>query len=515
MFLARGSSAVYPAGRRHPPNATQRPVFRVPGRRYASPTFSEHMKARLQTSMGQQLVMTPQLRQAIRLLQMSTTELEIEIAEAVETNPLLEWTEEAPLSAEPGSAESAQAAETDAYGREDGPNEDWTPDEGTWATGGGSGDEDDHGSAAERVAEPETLTDHLLWQLHLSHLSERDRRIGAALIDALDEDGYLREPLSAIAEALAPGIVATEGEIQTVLHQVQRFDPVGIGATSLGECLSLQLDALPADTPGRDLARRIVAGPLERLPRIGAAGLAQEFKLPLEQIEEAIALVRSLDPRPGKQLGAMSSDTYVVPDCVIWRQRGVWRVALAGRSQPRITIHRGYEQLIRSCGEADAGYLRGQLQEARWLLKSLEARGETLLKVVNSLLRHQAGFLEFGEQALRPLTLREIAGELGLHESTISRAIARKYVRTPRGTIPLRAFFASGIDTDGGGEASSTAIQAMIRRLIEAENPRKPLSDAKLADLLKSSGVPVARRTVAKYREAMNISASHERVRIG
>ncbi|MEE7566084.1 RNA polymerase factor sigma-54, partial [Xanthomonas sp. Kuri4-3] len=176
--------------------------------------------------------------------------------------------------------------------------------------------------------------------------------------------------------------------------------------------------------------------------------------------------------------------------------------------------HRGYEQLIRRCGEADAGYLRTQLQEARWLLKSVEARGETLLRVVRSLLRQQAGFLEFGEQALRPLTLREIAGELGLHESTISRAIARKYVRTPRGTIPLRAFFASGIDTDSGGEASSTAIQAMIRRLIEAENPRKPLSDAKLADLLKTSGVPVARRTVAKYREAMNISASHERVRI-
>ncbi|RBC43687.1 RNA polymerase factor sigma-54, partial [Xanthomonas oryzae pv. oryzae] len=183
-------------------------------------------------------------------------------------------------------------------------------------------------------------------------------------------------------------------------------------------------------------------------------------------------------------------------------------------AQPKVTIHRGYENLIRSCGESDAGYLRGQLQEARWLLKSLEARGETLLRVVRCLLQHQAGFLEFGAQALRPLTLREIAGELGLHESTISRAISRKYVRTPRGTIALRSFFASGIDTDSGGEASSTAIQAMIRRLIDAENPRKPLSDAKLADLLKTSGVPVARRTVAKYREAMNISASHERVRI-
>lgn len=477
------------------------------------------MKARLQTSMGQQLVMTPQLRQAIRLLQMSSAEIELEIAEAVETNPLLDWADEAQAPAE-GTSEGgteAEPAATDDYGREAGSGEEWTPDEGSWATGGSGngGDEDDSGSAAERVAEPETLADHLLWQLHLSHLSERDRRIGASLIDALDEDGYLREPLSTIAETLAPGIVASEEEILTVLHQIQRFDPVGIGATTLGECLTLQLDVLDPLTPGRELARRIAAGPLERLPRTGAAGLAAEFKLPLAEVEQAIALVRSLDPRPGKQMAPLSADTYVVPDCVIWRQRGVWRVALAGRSQPRITIHRGYEQLIRTCGEADAGYLRGHLQEARWLLKSLEARGETLLRVANCLLRHQAGFLEFGEQALRPLTLREIAGELGLHESTISRAIARKYVRTPRGTIPLRAFFASGIDTDSGGEASSTAIQAMIRRLIDAENPRKPLSDAKLAELLKTSGVPVARRTVAKYREAMNISASHERVRIG
>ncbi|HBK44910.1 MAG TPA: RNA polymerase factor sigma-54 [Xanthomonadaceae bacterium] len=474
------------------------------------------MKARLQTSMGQALVMTPQLRQAIRLLQMSSAELEVEIAEAVETNPLLEWAEEAPLSAQAGADESGAREDAgDAGGEPDRPD-DWMPDESSWTSGSGSGnyDDEDLGSPAERVAETETLADHLLWQLHLSHLSMRDRRIGAALIDALDEDGYLREPLSAIAETLAPDLPVDEAEILTVLHQIQRLDPVGIGARSLGECLSLQLDALAPDTPGRELALQIAAGPLDRLPRSGVAGLAHELKRPLAEVEEAVQLVRSLDPRPGKQIGELSADTYVVPDCVVWRQRGIWRAALAGRSQPKITIHRGYEQLIRSCGESDAGYLRTQLQEARWLLKGLEARGETLLRVVRSLLQQQAGFLEFGEQALRPLTLREIAGELGLHESTISRAIARKYVRTPRGTIPLRAFFASGIDTDGGGEASSTAIQAMIRRLIEAENPRKPLSDAKLAELLKTSGVPVARRTVAKYREAMNISASHERVRI-
>uniref|UniRef100_UPI003DA0E7B7 RNA polymerase factor sigma-54 n=1 Tax=Xanthomonas oryzae TaxID=347 RepID=UPI003DA0E7B7 len=464
--------------------------------------------------------MTPQLRQAIKLLQMSTTELEVEIAEAVETNPLLEWADEAAHASSDTAVESSPSASTEDPQREEAApaerDDDWSQDELQW-TGSGSGgsfDDDESGDAAERVAESETLADHLLWQLHLSPLSPRDRQIGAMLIDALDEDGYLREPLSAILETLALGAVVDEADVLTVLHQIQRFDPVGVGARTLGECLALQLAVLDPATPGRELALQIVAGPLERLPRSGVAGLAHELKRSAADVEQAVQLVRSLDPRPGKQIGDLSQDTYVVPDCVIWRQRGVWRASLAGRAQPKVTIHRGYENLIRSCGESDAGYLRGQLQEARWLLKSLEARGETLLRVVHCLLQHQAGFLEFGAQALRPLTLREIAGELGLHESTISRAISRKYVRTPRGTIALRSFFASGIDTDSGGEASSTAIQAMIRRLIDAENPRKPLSDAKLADLLKTSGVPVARRTVAKYREAMNISASHERVRI-
>ncbi|AOD15573.1 RNA polymerase factor sigma-54 [Xanthomonas fragariae] len=478
------------------------------------------MKARLQTSLGQQLVMTPQLRQAIKLLQMSTTELEAEIAEAVETNPLLEWADEAVHVASDSPAEMASPSSIEGTQRDNAApverDDDWSQDELQWTGSGrgGSFDDDESGDAAERVAESETLADHLLWQLHLSPLSPRDRQIGALLIDALDEDGYLREPLSAILETLALGSAVDEAEVLTVLHQIQRFDPVGVGARTLGECLALQLAMLDPVPPGRELALQIVAGPLERLPRSGVAGLAHELKRSTADVEQAVQLVRSLDPRPGKQIGELAQDTYVVPDCVIWRQRGVWRASLAGRAQPKVTIHRGYENLIRICGESDAGYLRGQLQEARWLLKSLEARGETLLRVVRCLLQHQAGFLEFGAQALRPLTLREIAGELGLHESTISRAIARKYVRTPRGTIPLRSFFASGIDTDSGGEASSTAIQAMIRRLIDAENPRKPLSDAKLADLLKTSGVPVARRTVAKYREAMNISASHERVRI-
>jgi len=477
------------------------------------------MKPRLQTSLGQHLVMTPQLRQAIRLLQLSTAELEVEIASAVESNPLLDWEEPPPIethAADGGNSRSDGDSDRDSDGDGDRAPADasaWDGDE-TWYERIGPADSDDE-PLAEQVAEADTLQDHLLWQLHLSHLSQRDRTIGVAIIEAIDDDGYLRETLEAVAESLRPGMQPAQDEILTVLHQIQRFDPPGVGARTINECLQLQLQLVPEDTPGRALAIRMTEGPLERLPRIGVAGLASELHAPPEDIEGAVHLLRSLDPRPGAQMGGLSADTYVTPDCVVWRQQGQWRVALAAGGRPRISIHRGYERMIRSANESDAIYLRGRLQEARWLLKSLEARGDTLLKVMRCLLRQQSAFLEFGDQALRPLTLREVAAEVSLHESTISRAIARKFVRTPRGTIPLRAFFASGIDTGAGGEASSTAIQAMIRRLIDGEDPRKPLSDARLAESLKASGVPVARRTVAKYREAMSIPSSQDRLRIG
>ncbi|AXI83951.1 RNA polymerase factor sigma-54 [Xylella taiwanensis] len=457
------------------------------------------MKATLRTSMGQQLVMTPQLHQAIRLLQMSSTELELEITAAIESNPLLDW-------AENQSPETKPDAETET--------EDWHAKESTWNINGSKDNGNDDDNPIERLAAGNSLTDHLMWQLHLSPLSARDYQIGTTLIDALEEDGYLREPLSTVASTLAP-LSVDETELLPVLRYIQSFDPTGVAARSLGECLALQLKSLKKEVPGHTLALQIVESPLlQQLPRSGVAGLARELKLPSQEVEQAVQLIRRLDPRPGKKIGDLEVGTYIIPDCVIWRQRGLWHAALSERALPQVVIHHGYEQLINRCDGANAGYLRSQLQQARWLLKSLEARGATLLKVVNSLLRHQTGFLEFGEQALRPLTIRELAIELGLHESTVSRAIAGKYVRTPRGTLPLRAFFASGIGTHSGEETSNCAIQAMIRRLIETENPRKPLSDAKLAELLKTSGISVARRTIAKYRDAMNISASHERVRV-
>lgn len=482
------------------------------------------MKPRLQTSLGQHLVLTPQLRHAIHMLQLSAPELEAELAEAVETNPLLDWAEPEPItttskdSRQDGNADSVPGDRVDAAGSEAGGEdvEPWIRGDEPWqqrngpTSGAGSDD-----NAAERVVDVDTLHDHLRWQLHLSHFSERDRRISLALIDAIDDDGYLRESHDALLESLQPDLVADTAELQSVLSRLQCFDPLGVGARDLGECLALQLAQLADDTPGKAVALQIARGPIERLPKVGIEGIAIELGCDTDAAQLALQLLRTLDPRPGAGIGGIPHDTYITPDCVIWRQQGVWRVALASSLAPRLTIHRGYEGMIGGASTADAAYLRGRLQEARWLLKNVLARGETLLKVAQCLIRQQSGFLEFGDGALRPLTLREVANEVGLHESTISRAVSRKYARTPRGTIPLRAFFASGIETDGGGGTSSTAIQSMIRRLIDAENPRKPLSDARLADSLKAGGVPVARRTVAKYREAMNIPSSQERVRVG
>ena len=464
-------------------------------------------KPSLQVALGQQLRLTPQLRQAIHLLQLSGAELERELAVAVESNPLLDW-EEAPVEppADADAGDQAVHGAPESTDRRDDREPDWTVG-GTHAATA----PDDPGE--DVAAGEETLHDHLLWQLHLGPLSARDRAIGVALVDAIDDDGYLREPPVAAAAAAGLEPPPSADEVSAMLCRIQSFDPPGIGAPSLGECLRLQLALLPDDTPGRALAAGIAGEPLQRLPRIGIEGLAAELQCDPGEVATAVALLRSLDPRPGARFGTLPAGTYVTPDVVVWRDRGVWRAALAEGTRQRVGLHREYAALAGQAGGADASYLRGKLQEARWLLKGLQSRGETLLRVTECLLREQAGFLEFGDQALRPLTLREVAAAVGLHESTVSRAVARKYARTPRGTLPLRAFFASGIDT-AAGEASSTAVQAMIRGLVDAEDPRRPLSDARLADALRDAGVPVARRTVAKYREALRIPPSTERLRM-
>ncbi|PJJ98029.1 RNA polymerase factor sigma-54 [Lysobacteraceae bacterium NML75-0749] len=476
------------------------------------------MKQHLTARQTQQLALTPQLRQALAVLQMSAAELEAEIANAVESNPLLEWQES-------GSAELAgerEYAEPEAHNEDAGHEEwsqtredaDWGEHDEDWHPGnaGHHGDEeDDH--QAERQAAPENLQAHLLWQLQLSHLGPRDMQIGAALIDAIDNDGYLREPLQSILDALPAQWQIDHDDILPVLHLIQHFDPLAVGSRSLGECLSIQLQQLPADTPARALALQIAGQYIEQLPKIGATGIARECGCDGIEAEAAIDLLRSLEPRPGSAIGSIDHDSYITPDARIFRKNGRWCVALTTAARPAIAINRAYARMAAEAAGSDGQYLRGRLQEARWLLKNIEQRGQTLLRVLECLIHEQSAFLEYGEAALRPLTLREIAARLELHESTISRAIARKYVHTPRGTLAVRDFFSSGIDNDGVA-ASSIAIQSMIRELVDAENPRKPLSDAALTEKLKEAGIPVARRTVAKYREALGIASSQQRVRL-
>ncbi|MCX7034381.1 MAG: RNA polymerase factor sigma-54 [Arenimonas sp.] len=482
------------------------------------------MKPTLQTRLGQQLSLTPQLRQAIRLLQLSSLELEAELNQALDANPLLEREEDAEedafTPATEGDGDGDKGPEA-SPGEEaaDGPDSgDYDPGESPdWNESGagsyerrGAGDED---SDEFTAAAPVDLHAHLLWQLRLSHLSARDLAIGEAVVEAINDDGYLEGPLEDIQAALSPEIKADVGEIETVLHIIQHFDPVGAGARNLSECLCVQLSLLSTDTPGLALARDVCRKHLDALARQGPPKLAAQLGVTAADMDQAVALLKTLDPKPGAQVSAGEAE-YIAPDAIAYRQGGVWKVVLAAGSQPRLGINRHYERLIGKASREDDSYLRGQLQEARWLIKSLETRADTLLRVAKAITRQQSGFLDHGLEAMRPLTLREVAEELGLHESTISRATTRKYLRTPRGTFEFKHFFSSGIATEHGGSASATAIQAMLRKLIDAENPRSPLSDQRLAEILKGEGIPVARRTVAKYREAMNISASNERQRL-
>jgi RNA polymerase sigma-54 factor len=478
------------------------------------------MKPALQAKLGTALALTPQLRQAIRLLQLSQIELEAELQAAVESNPLLEL-------AEPGDEEGAAAATLEGSSGDESPGdaegpgaeagddvagidddlggEDWTL--GDEESGPRQRDDDD-GEREEAGAAP-GLHEHLRWQLRMSVHSARDEAIGEAVIDALGDDGYLREPLDALPAALPDGLEVTLDDVRALLRLVQQFDPIGCGARDLAECLGLQLAALSTDTPGLALAQRLVAGHLDAIARQRPDRLAAELGVDPADVLEAIALVKSLDPKPGARFDGAPAE-YVQPDAIALKQRGVWRVRMAlGGGGLRLNAH--YQGLIGRCSRDDDAYLRGQLQEARWLIKALENRGETLQRVAEAIVRTQSAFLDHGLEAMRPLTLRDVAEQLDLHESTISRATTRKYLRTPRGTFEFKFFFSTGLATEHGGAASSTAVQAMIRKMIEAEPSGKPLSDQSLADALKAEGIAVARRTVAKYREGLGIPPSSER----
>ncbi|NIP13602.1 MAG: RNA polymerase factor sigma-54 [Pseudomonadales bacterium] len=488
------------------------------------------MKQTLSLKLGQQLTMTPQLQQAIRLLQLSCLDLRQEIQEALEGNPMLELDEED--AAEDATITAAEADRPASDGDEelDGVDAnleadviDDLPVDTSWdeiyqpapapvASDSESWDFD------TRNAPEETLQDHLLWQLNLTPMSDSDRVIAMAIIDAINPDGMLTTSVEDLVTSLGgmldedPEIA--EAEVVAVLKQVQHFDPIGVGARDLGECLKIQLEQLPAGTPWLAESLILVEEHLALLAGRDFATLKRRTKLGEEELGEVVRLIQTLNPRPGTAV-AQEAAEYVVPDVIVSKKEGRWLVELNPDATPGLRINAGYARLVkRADNSADNNFLRDHLQEARWFLKSLQSRNETLLKVATRIVEHQRGFLEYGEEAMKPLVLNEIAEAVEMHESTISRVTSRKYMHTPRGIFELKYFFSSHVSTASGGEVSSTAIRALIKKLTADENPRKPLSDSRIATILAEQNINVARRTVAKYRESMAIPPSNERKRL-
>lgn len=464
------------------------------------------MKHSLQLRLSQHLTLTPQLQQSIRLLQLSTLELNQEIEQLLQDNPLLERAEPAEmhtdLRPEPGhsSAESAETRES--------PDNDQSPaasaadfDLGGPAYSSGNDSEDDE---FPPIAEhPETLRDHLNSQLVLLHLSERDRQLVMLLIDALDDDGYLTQELQDISDMIPEELEVEPEELTIALKHLQHLDPAGVGARNLAECLSLQLGVLPESTPGSDLARQIVSNHLDALATRDFIGLRRALKCNDTELRAAQKLITSLNPKPGRHY-SQDETRYVIPDIHVRKIKGVWVAALNPDAMPRLRVNQMYARILQG-NRGSASQLGAQLQEAKWLIKNVQQRFDTILRVSQAIVDRQRNFLEHGAVAMRPLVLREIAETLGLHESTVSRVTTQKFMHTPRGIFELKYFFGSHVATDSGGSASSTAIRALIKQLVSAENRQNPLSDGQISDLLGQQGIVVARRTVAKYRESLQI----------
>ncbi|WP_046079776.1 RNA polymerase factor sigma-54 [Halomonas sp. HG01] len=464
------------------------------------------MKASLQLRVGTQLTMTPQLQQAIGLLQLSTLDLRQEIQQALEANPMLELEDD---FGEQAAGETPDDDWSDEIPEELSVDSDWSD---TFQDAGGSGEAPDF----ERQAAGQSLQSHLVWQLAMSELDERETRIAESLIDAVTPDGYLDQPLDELRDGLrAQGLdgLATR-EVEAVLLRLQQFEPTGVFARDLRECLLLQLATLTDDTPLLPQARRLVRQFLEALAGNDRRLLKRRLGLDDETLDEVIGLIRGLDPRPGSEFASGDSD-YVIPDLIARYTPQGWRVELNPEAMPRLRIQPDYAALIKRADKSDDNqFLKDHLQEARWLIKSLASRNDTLLRVGHEVMTRQIEFLEHGEEAMKPLILADIAQTVEMHESTISRVTTQKFIHTPRGVFELKYFFSSQVG-DGEDAHSSTAIRARIRKLIEGEPPRKPLSDSKLVTLLAEEGIEVARRTVAKYREAMHIPSSSQRKRLG
>ena len=474
------------------------------------------MKQALQLKIGQSLTMTPQLQQAIKLLQMSTLDLQQEISRALEENPLLEREDEIEQPLE-STDKAVREQETPPESIEVAVETDWSDtnhfDLNRPMTRTASDDEYD--SFENRTSEALTLSDHLLWQLNLMPLTERDMLIARVLVDSIDAEGFLDADLEEITEALGEELEELElDEVECVLHQIQRLDPVGVGARGIAESLAIQLAAIGLLGGDVSLPLSLVQNHLDLLTKKDRAGLKRVLKCTDEALNLALELIRSLDPKPGSHIGS-SEPEYVTPDLIVRRNEQGWVVELNPDALPRVGINQTYQNYIKSGDKSETNdYLKNQLQEARWFVKSLRSRAETLLKVGTCIVEEQIEFFDKGPVAMKPMVLADIAERVEMHESTISRVTTQKYMHTPRGTLELKYFFSSHVGTDGGGEASSTAIKEHLKELIGAENPKKPLSDNKLSELLAVRGFKVARRTIAKYREMLGIGGSSERKQV-
>ena len=462
------------------------------------------MKQSLQLKLSQHLALTPQLQQSIRLLQLSTLELEQELENYLLENPLLEREEEEyatqHTATSENESESTESAETEAVATPSSNEEEsWLGEESSYSSSANSFDDDDNDHQDIRAATT-SLREHLSWQLGLMSIPERDRTLVQCLIEALDDDGYLTQSLEELAETLPAELEIEPEELQIALKHLQYFDPTGVGARNAQECLALQLEALPVDET-QTLALTIVRQHLDLLAARDFVKLKKHTNCDDNQLRDAQFLIRSLNPRPGAQYSALDA-RYITPDVVVRKIRGQWTVNINSDAFPRLRINNLYAQIL---SKQRGSGLSGQLQEARWLIKNVQQRFDTILRVAQSIVDRQRQFFDHGEVAMRPLVLREIADILGLHESTISRVTTQKYMATPRGIFELKYFFGSHVATDAGGACSATAIRALIKQLISAEDQKKPLSDSQLSDILGQQGIAVARRTVAKYREALNI----------
>jgi RNA polymerase sigma-54 factor len=512
------------------------------------------MRQSLQLKTSLQLTMTPQLQQAIRLLQLSSLELQTEIQTVLDTNFMLERAEESESDPTPDATGNDSQSSNESNSQNNSENNsqssdesnssndtqhnsevelgttstlEKTPDElpvdSNWddvyetydgSTSYSRSDDDSEFGYDQNMSTSQSLHDYLTWQMELTPFSERDLAIAEALIDAVNEAGYLSLPLDDIHQGLPAELEIELDEVEAVLHRVQRFDPPGIAARDPGECLLLQLKQLPPDTRWLKQATRVLEQYLNMLASHDFNGLMRRLKVDRSELQAIIGLIQSLNPRPGTELSTTQTD-YIVPDAFVAKHKNAWRVELNPDNAPRLRINNQYSSLIkRADNSPDNQSMRNNLQEARWFLKSLQNRNETLLRVAICIVEHQRGFLEYGEEYMKPLVLRDVAETLEMHESTISRVTTQKYLHTPRGIFEFKYFFSSHVSTSDGGEASSIAIRAMIKKLVSEENTVKPLSDSKIAQLLDHEGIKVARRTVAKYRELMGIASSSERKRL-